>query len=44
MTADQTLGIILGIATGISLLVASSIFLYYSTLILKDTVKKFKKG
>lgn len=40
MAADQKLGIILGIITGIGLLVASSIFLYYSTLILKSVFIK----
>ena len=44
MTADQKLGIILGITTGVNLLVFGSAFLYYSILVLKDIVKELKKG
>ncbi len=44
MTADQKLGIILGVTAGVNLLVFGSAFLYYSILILKDIVKKLKKG
>ena len=43
MTADQKLGIILGVTTGIGLFMASSIFLYYSALILKSAFMKIKK-
>ena len=44
MTADQKLGIILGVTAGINLLVFGSAFLYYSISVLKDIVKEFKKG
>ncbi len=44
MTADQKLGIILGVATGINLLIFGSVFLYYSISVLKDIVKELKKG
>ena len=39
MTDDQKLGIILGITTVVCLLIFGSVFLYYSMLILKNTVK-----
>lgn len=46
MTTDQTqtLGIILGIAVGINLIVFGSVFLYCSIDILKSTIKKNKKN
>ena len=44
MTADQKLGIILGITAGVNLLVFGSAFLYYSISVLKDIVKELKKG
>ena len=40
MTADQKLGIILGITTGINLLVFGSAFIYYSI----SLIKELKKG
>ena len=44
MTADQKLGIILGVTAGVNLLVFGSVFLYYSISVLKDIVKELKKG
>ena len=44
MTADQKLGIILGVAAGVNLLVFGSAFLYYSISVLKDIIKELKKG
>ena len=44
MTADQKLGIILGITTGVNLLIFGSAFIYYSISVLKDIVKELKKG
>lgn len=44
MTADQKLGIILGVTAGVNLLIFGSAFLYYSISVFKDIVKKLKKG
>ena len=44
MTADQKLGIILGVIAGVNLLVFGSAFIYYSISVLKDIVKELKKG
>ena len=44
MTADQKLGIILGVTAGVNLLIFGSVFLYYSVSVFKDIIIKLKKG
>lgn len=43
MSDDQILGIILGIAVGINMIVFGTVFIYCTIDIIKDTVKKRKK-
>lgn len=44
MSDDQKLGIILGIVSGINMIVFGTLFIYCTIDIIKDTVKKNKKG